>query len=180
MDREAAARDLMGKFQDQTMTLEEREDDTIVSIINPFGGDNIKVYLDEVEMTFFYATQHAHFGYGEMEDLSDYIDGFLRGETVDIEFFRDGEDIMGGSQDFADIHLSSAESMVGLFEEGFPHKIKKKMLKWYRTGEWKVMISHWDCSRDQSVCFRWKGNCFETDAPVQDMRMSDAGPGEAQ
>ncbi|MCL2854764.1 MAG: hypothetical protein FWE21_04005 [Defluviitaleaceae bacterium] len=91
------------------------------AIVNPFWDGNIRVSNEDLDgIIFFFSFQHAHFDYGDdmnenINCLIEYINDFLGGKQVAVEFFQEGIAIGGGSRYLGDLDMSSGESLLRSF-----------------------------------------------------------------
>ena len=107
------------KFETKTETINGID---YFVIVNPHWEENIRV-SDEDGIIFFFSTQHAHFDYCGSDDenidyLVEYIDDFIDGRQVAIEFFEGDNAIFGGSRYLGDINTLSAEEVYKCFVGG--------------------------------------------------------------
>jgi hypothetical protein len=88
-------------------------------IINPFWNENIRISYED-GIIFFFSFQHAHFDYCDdiddnIDSLIEYINFYLEGEQVAIEFLQGKTNIFGGDRCQNDIDMSSGESLLKSF-----------------------------------------------------------------
>ncbi len=88
-----------------------------LEIPNPLGGEHITVESefspDLPRVTFRFSYQHMHFEHfeeDEYEKLLAYIDDFMTGRQVAVEFFLNGQATFGGSSYLADLDTTSGEA----------------------------------------------------------------------
>ena len=92
-------------------------------IVNPFWNEDIRVYYEELEgIIFAFSFQHAHFARfagedmaGSIDSLIQYINDFLDGKAVAVEFFKGETAIGGGSRNLNDMDMSSGKSLLKSF-----------------------------------------------------------------
>lgn len=78
--------------------IEQSKNETLAEIVNPLGGENIKVeYVPDDEFTpyiVYFAFQHCHMN--DEEDIIEYISNIIDGNKFSIEFFKNGARYFGG------------------------------------------------------------------------------------
>jgi hypothetical protein len=130
-----------------------------LEIPNPFGGESITVEsefsTDLPRVTFRFSYQHAHFENfesDEYEALLTYIDDFIAGRQVAVEFFLNGEARFGGSRYLEDLDIPSGEVFFNrLIENGdtfFSHP-----LSLYHGRTYCCKLRAWNPSQDKDIPF---------------------------
>ena len=108
---------LANQFSAYRMTFSK--DGALVEIINPFGGENIRVeYFPDDDFTpyiVYFAFQHCHMC--DEEDVADYIMEIIDGNLFSIEFFNQGTRCFGGDISAEEWHDSSYECLSKCMEK---------------------------------------------------------------
>ncbi len=147
---------LAERYKEQETRIETIDGIRRFVIINPQGRDNIKITMEE-GILFSYSFQHAHFDFyssveENLEALMEYIDDFLTGRQVCCEFFKEGEDLFGGSRYTHDIDISTTESLLKSFT-GDNEPLYQSFCKHLRGSECRCCIRGWNGSEDRDIDF---------------------------
>ena len=131
-------------------------------IVNPFGGENIKVSTED-GIIFFFAYQHAHFDYCEdiddnIDSLIDYINAFISEGMVSYEFLNGKTPLFGGSRYLDDINASSGESLLKSFASDsgakeFDAKLYETLLNNIKGLNCRCSIRGWDGKSNKDIDF---------------------------
>ena len=93
--------------------IEQSKNETLAEIVNPLGGENIKVeYVPDDEFTpyiVYFAFQHCHMN--DEEDIIEYISNIIDGNKFSIEFFKNGARYFGGDITAEEIKGLSYEAL---------------------------------------------------------------------
>lgn len=89
------------------------EDRTFLEIVNPFGGENIKIeYVPEDERTpyiLYFSFQHWHMN--DEEDIIEHIQDIIDGKLLSVEFFKCGKRCFGGDIEAQDLQNLSYKAL---------------------------------------------------------------------
>ena len=109
---------LANQFSAYRMTFSK--DGALVEIINPFGGENIRVeYLPDDDFTpyiVYFAFQHCHMC--DEEDIVDYINNIINRQLFSIEYFNNGTRCFGGditAEELVDLSYEKLEQNTGYY-----------------------------------------------------------------
>jgi hypothetical protein len=156
---------------------------------NPCGAHrDLSVYFFRCEAMLSFSYQRMNFEYKEdnLEYLIFCIENFISGRFAAVEFFRDGNNSMGGHRNYSEIDFSTAESIASLFGvnnakareilalihpeyteeqldnifENTSSKYRDMMLRQFREHSYKVCAECWDTSRDKYAEIVWDGDSF--------------------
>lgn len=129
-----------------------------LEIPNPFGGETITVESefssDLPQVTFRFSYQHAHFEHFEEREYAEllaYIDDFMTGRQVAVEFFLHGQAVSGGSRYSEDLDTTSGEAFFKrLIENGdsFSHSLSR-----YHGRTYCCKLRAWDPSQNRDITF---------------------------
>jgi hypothetical protein len=114
-------------------------------IKNPHWRENIEINYAG-EYIFYFSYQHAHFDENEIEDLIEYINGFISGEMVAIEFFMGEKAAFGGGGFYAEIDMSSKESLYSYFFPNMQLPLHYKNIN-------KCLIRGWNNTLNKDIIF---------------------------
>ncbi|MCL2678017.1 MAG: hypothetical protein FWE85_03070 [Clostridiales bacterium] len=129
-------------------------------IVNPFGGDDIKISCEDGEgIIFYYAFQHAHFDFcGENIDdnidaLIDYINDYLYEKKVSIEFFHGKTALFGGDGYLNDIDTSSIKSLLKGMTGDDNVTLYESLYKQIKGFNCRCSIRGWDPANNKDIDF---------------------------
>ena len=98
--------------------IEQSKNETLAEIVNPLGGENIKVeYVPDDEFTpyiVYFAFQHCHMC--DEEDIADYMNDIIDGKVFSIEFFNKGTRCFGGDITAAELDSLTYETLTKYIE----------------------------------------------------------------
>jgi len=106
-------------YKEYEMRIEYSNDTNHFVIINPYWEENIRI-SNEDGIIFLFSFQHAHFDYCDnidenIDDLIEYINTFLDGKQVVIEFLQGDINLFGGGRYLDGIDMSSGELLLKSF-----------------------------------------------------------------
>jgi len=144
-------------YKDYEIWLESEVGIDYIVIVNPFGGENIRI-SDEDGIIFFFSYHHAHFDYGvDIDDnidcLVDYINSFLYERHVAIEFFHGDTNLFGGSRSLDDIDASSGETLLKSFTGDNFSSLQKHFYEQLRGINCHCSIRGWDIAYNKDIDF---------------------------
>jgi len=144
-------------FKDYETKIEPYDGMDRFLIINPFSDEHIRV-SDDDGIIFYFSTQHAHFDYysdidENIESLVDYINDFLSGKRVAIEFFCGDTDICGGDRYIDDIDFSSGESLLNSFTGGNLRSLHKTLYRKLKGQNCHCSIRSWNNALNKDIDF---------------------------
>jgi hypothetical protein len=89
------------------------------TIVNPLWNENIRISYED-GIIFFFSFQHTHFDYCEdfddnIDSLIEYINSYIDGKRVAIEFLHEETNLFGGDRCPEDIDISSGETLLKSF-----------------------------------------------------------------
>ena len=122
-------------YKDYDTSIETKNGYDIFTIKNPHWNENITIdrEIDDAsgELTVYFSFQHAHFSpdfpsewYQEenknyFELAVEYINDFLHGKRVAVEFFIDGSSVFGGDECRDEIDMLSGEEIFKRFAQPY-------------------------------------------------------------
>jgi len=126
-------------------------------IINPFWDENIRVSYDENSIILFFSFQHAHFYYcndidENIDSLIEYINEYLVGKRVVIEFLHDEKSLFGGDYNPSDIDTSSSKSILQTFA-GVNTDLFEFLCEKIRGCRCRCSIRGWDNANNKDIEF---------------------------
>jgi len=122
----------------------------VFEIKNPHWEENIKV-VDDGEITVYFSHQHAHMELMEKNNIDgviEYINDFLDGKKVTVEFFVGYSNIFGGEKYLDDIDMSSGESILRSFLGG-----ESSYYESLKGCDCRCEIRGWDSVHNKDVKF---------------------------
>jgi hypothetical protein len=143
-------------YKDYDTSVESSKDRyyKVFEIKNPYGNDNIKV-VDDGEITVYFAYQHAHLAFmasswekDNIDVLTEYIDDFISGKKVSVEFFVGDTSVLGGDLPVAEIDMASGESILKIFID--ENNLYYKSLKGHNC---RFAIRGWDSRLNKDINF---------------------------
>jgi len=141
---------LSKEYIDYETKIETKDGSGFFVIVNPFWHENIRISLDD-ESIFFFSFHHAHCDC-DVDYLVEYINNFLHGKWVSIEFFQEATDLFGGARDLDDIDISSGDSLLRSFT-GDNDSLYDHLYKQIKGLNCRCSIRGWDNANNKDIDF---------------------------
>jgi hypothetical protein len=122
-------------------------------IVNPNWEENIRVVTEENGFIFFFAYQHAHFDYDDVDNLISYVRDYLSEQRVSIEFFCEDDALFGGDSYLNNIDFSSGESLLRSFT-GENDDLYMHIIEGFIGRNCCCKIRCWNDKNNQDIEFR--------------------------